>query len=211
MARIKMTEEQKKQRDAERKAAKIAAREAEWAARKAGWAAEAEASRVKILEGLDVGFKSKFEKALKFAEASDNVFMKDIAYKWQKYGNLSQKQLEVLVNAVEREQKKEVISEVIEDMFTIGEKTEVPDITVRKMVEEEVFDDWCRSAGMITKISMAHQSGVNFMVKTSSAKLIDTFEAVINEGRKIKINATVKWHFKDSDLVILSARGLKVL
>ena len=138
MARPKMSEEQKLQRQLEKKAAKQAQREAEWKARQAVWAQQAAESREKIIATLDPKFVAKLEKAIAYAEKSDNDFFKDIANKWQRYGNLSVKQMEVLINGIERDIRKVAVSEVIDEWYVVGEKSAIRKLEVRKVEEVPV-------------------------------------------------------------------------
>ena len=209
MARVKMTEEQKAQRKLEKKAEKHALREAEWNAKKAEWARQAEESREVRLAELEASLRIRFEKAVAYAVRSSNDFFKDLANKWERFGNLSDKQIDVLVNAVERDQKKEVISEVIEDWYEVDSKIDTPSLTIQSIKEVPVEMAYGLS-GYTTKITMKHNSGIFFTVKTNAAKLIDAFNEANEHNKMVKLNAKVKWHFKDSDTVILTSRGMKV-
>lgn len=208
MARPKMTEEQKLQRKLEKKAEKQAQREAEWKARQAVWAQQAAESREKIITTLDPQFKARFDKALDYAEKSSNDFFKDIANKWQRFGNLSMKQMEVLVNGVERDLRKVAVSEVIDEWYVVGEKSEIRKLEVRKVEEVVVGEGYF--AGVTTKISMKNKAGIFFSVKTNADKLIAVFKEALEKSLTVNLNAKVKWHFEDSDTVILTSRGMKV-
>lgn len=207
MARQKMTEEQKQQRNLEKKAAKQAQREAEWKARQAVWAQQAAESREKIITTLEPQFVAKLEKAIAYAEKSNNDFFKDIANKWQRYGNLSIKQMEVLINGTERDIRKIAIAEVIDEWYVVGEKSEIRKLEVRKVEEVSVGEGYF--AGVTTKISMKNKAGIFFSVKTNAGKLIDIFKEALEKGLTVNLNAKVKWHFEDSDTVILTSRGMK--
>ena len=207
MARQKMTEEQKQQRNLEKKAAKQAQREAEWKARQAVWAQQAAESREKIIATLDPQFVTKLEKAIAYAEKSNNDFFKDIANKWQRFGNLSVKQMEVLINGTERDIRKVAVSEVIDEWYVVGEKSDIRKLEVRKV--EEVQVDMGYNVGYTTKISMKNKAGIFFSVKTNAGKLIDIFKEALEKGLTVNLNAKVKWHFEDSDTVILTSRGMK--
>jgi len=207
MARPKMTEEQKMERKLAKKAEKQAQREAEWKARQAVWAQQAAESREKILATLEPEFKAKFEKALAFAVNSKNDFFLDIANKWQRFGNLSQKQMEVLINGTERDMRKAAVAEVIDEWYVVGEKSEIRKLEVRKVEEVVVGEGYF--AGVTTKISMKNKAGIFFTVKTNAAKFIDLFTEALEKGLTVNLNAKVKWHFEDSDTVILSSRGMK--
>ena len=206
MARTKMTEEQKAQRKLEKKAEKQALRDAEWNAKKAEWARQAEESRTQILESFDPIFRAKFEKAYEYAINSSNDFFKDVAGKWLKYGKLSEKQMQVLIDATARDMKKAAVAEVIEDWFEVGKRAEikVDVLKIEQVAVEEVY------AGVTTKISMKNRSGIFFTVKTNAAKLISIFSESLEKGIQANLSATVKWHFQDSDTVILTSRGMKV-
>jgi hypothetical protein len=208
MARPKMTEEQKMERKLAKKAEKQAQREAEWKARQAVWAQQAAESREKVIATLDPEFKSKFEKAVAYAEKSNNEFFKDIANKWQRFGNLSLKQMQVLVNGTERDIRKAAVSEVIDEWYVVGEKSEIRKLEIRKVEEVVVGEGYF--AGVTTKISMKNKAGIFFSVKTNAAKLIDVFKEALEKGLTVNLNAKVKWHFEDSDTVILTSRGMKV-
>jgi hypothetical protein len=208
MARPKMTEEQKMERQLAKKAEKQAQREAEWKARQAVWAQQAAESREKVIATLDPEFKSKFEKAVAYAEKSNNEFFKDIANKWQRFGNLSLKQMQVLVNGTERDMRKVAVSEVIDEWYVVGEKSEIRKLEIRKVEEVAVGEGYF--AGVTTKISMKNKAGIFFSVKTNAAKLIDVFKEALEKGLTVNLNAKVKWHFEDSDTVILTSRGMKV-
>ena len=207
MARQKMTEEQKQQRNLEKKAAKQAQREAEWKARQAVWAQQAAESREKIIATLEPQFVAKLEKAIAYAEKSNNDFFKDIANKWQRFGNLSIKQMEVLINGTERDIRKIAVAEVIDEWYVVGEKSEIRKLEVRKV--EEVQVDMGYNIGYTTKISMKNKAGIFFSVKTNAGKLIDIFKEALEKGLTVNLNAKVKWHFEDSDTVILTSRGMK--
>ena len=207
MARQKMTEEQKQQRNLEKKAAKQAQREAEWKARQEVWAQQAAESREKIIATLDPQFVAKLEKAIAYAEKSNNDFFKDIANKWQRFGNLSVKQMEVLINGTERDIRKVAVSEVIDEWYVVGEKSDIRKLEVRKV--EEVPVDMGYNVGYTTKISMKNKAGIFFSVKTNAGKLIDIFKEALEKGLTVNLNAKVKWHFEDSDTVILTSRGMK--
>ena len=207
MARAKMTEEQKQQRNLEKKAAKQAQREAEWKARQAAWAQQAAESREKIIATLDPQFVAKLEKAIAYAEKSNNDFFKDIANKWQRFGNLSVKQMEVLINGTERDIRKVAVSEVIDEWYVVGEKSEIRKLEIRKVEEVVVGEGYF--AGVTTKISMKNKAGIFFTVKTNAAKFIDLFTEALEKGLTVNLNAKVKWHFEDSDTVILTSRGMK--
>jgi hypothetical protein len=208
MARPKMTEEQKMERKLAKKAEKQAQRDAEWNARQAVWAQQAAESREKVIATLDPEFKSKFEKAVAYAEKSNNEFFKDIANKWQRFGNLSLKQMQVLVNGTERDIRKAAVSEVIDEWYVVGEKSEIRKLEIRKVEEVVVGEGYF--AGVTTKISMKNKAGIFFSVKTNAAKLIDVFKEALEKGLTVNLNAKVKWHFEDSDTVILTSRGMKV-
>jgi hypothetical protein len=153
--------------------------------------------------------RQRFEKAVAYATKSSNEFFKDLANKWERFGNMSDKQIEVLINAVERDQKKEAISEVIEDWYEVDSKIETPALTIQSIKEVAVEMGYGMS-GSTTKITMKHSSGIFFTVKTNAAKLIDVFTEANEQNKMVKLNAKVKWHFKDSDTVILTSRGMKV-
>ena len=208
MARAKMTEEQKQQRNLEKKAAKQAQREAEWKARQAAWAQQAAESREKIIATLDPQFVAKLEKAIAYAEKSNNDFFKDIANKWQRFGNLSVKQMEVLINGTERDIRKVAVSEVIDEWYVVGEKSEIRKLEIRKVEEVVVGEGYF--AGVTTKISMKNKAGIFFTVKTNADKLIAIFTEALEKSLTVNLNAKVKWHFEDSDTVILTSRGMKV-
>ena len=57
---------------------------------------------------------------------------------------------------------------------------------------------------------MKNKAGIFFSVKTNAAKLIDVFKEALEKGLTVNLNAKVKWHFEDSDTVILTSRGMKV-
>ncbi len=206
MARQKMTEEQKAQRKLEKKAEKQALRDAEWNAKKAEWARQAEESRLSILETLDPSFREKFEKAYQYASTSANEFFRDIANKWLKYGKLSEKQMRVLIDATARDMKKVAVAEVIEDWFEVGKRAEIK-VDVLKIEQVAVEDGY---GGTTTKISMKNRAGIFFTVKTNASKLINAFSEIMEKGIQANLSATVKWHFQDSDTVILTSRGMKV-
>ena len=208
MARPKMTEEQKMERKLAKKAEKQAQREAEWKARQAVWAQQAAESREKVIATLDPEFKAKFEKAVAYAEKSNNEFFRDIANKWQRFGNLSLKQMQVLVNGTERDIRKAAVSEVIDEWYVVGEKSEIRKLEIRKVEEVVVGEGYF--ACVTTKISMKNKAGIFFSVKTNAVKLIDVFKEALEKGLTVNLNAKVKWHFEDSDTVILTSRGMKV-
>ena len=208
MARTKMTEEQKMERKLAKKAEKQAQRDAEWKARQAVWAQQAAESREKVIATLEPEFKAKFEKALAYAEKSNNDFFKDIANKWQRFGNLSLKQMQVLVNGTERDIRKAAVSEVIDEWYVVGEKSEIRKLEIRKVEEVTVGEGYF--AGVTTKISMKNKAGIFFSVKTNAEKLINVFKEALENGLTVNLNAKVKWHFEDSDTVILTSRGMKV-
>ena len=207
MARQKMTEEQKMERKLAKKAEKQAQREAEWKARQEVWAKEAANSREIILASLDSEFKAKFENALSFAVTSNNNFLKDIANKWQRFGNLSMKQMEVFINSATRDKRKIVVSEVIDEWYIVGEQSEIRKLEVKKI--EEVYTGEGYFAGVTTKISFKNKAGIFFTVKTNAAKFIKLFTEALEKDKTVNLIAKVKWHFEDSDTVILSSRGMK--
>ena len=208
MARPKMTEEQKMERKLAKKAEKQAQREAEWKARQAVWAQQAAESREKVIATLEPEFKAKFEKAIDHAEKSNNEFFKDIANKWQRFGNLSLKQMEVLVNGIERDIRKAAVSEVIDEWYIVGEKSEIRKLEIRKIEDVTVGEGYF--AGVTTKISMKNKAGIFFTVKTNADKLIAIFTEALEKSLTVNLNAKVKWHFENSDTVILTSRGMKV-
>ena len=209
MARTKLTDEEKLQRKLAKKAEKQALRDAEWKARQEVWAAQAKASRETQLAAMEPSRRQRFEKAVAYAAKSSNEFFKDLANKWERFGNMSDKQIDVLVNAVERDQKKEAISEVIEDWYEVDSKIETPALTIQNIKEVPVEMGYGLS-GYTTKITMKHSSGIFFTVKTNAGKLIGAFNEANEQNKMVKLNAKVKWHFKDSDTVILTSRGMKV-
>lgn len=208
MARQKMTEEQKAQRKLDKKAEKQALRDAEWAAKKAVWAQQAADSRAKILETLEPSFKARLDKALEYSAKSNNDFFKDIANKWWQYGNLSAKQMQVLIDSTERDAKKYAIAEVIEEWYVVGEKSQITKLNV-KNVQDVVTSDGFGNNGITTKITLQNRAGIFFTLKTNAGKWIKFFSDALEAQQQVNLNATIKWHFKDSDTVILTSRGLK--
>lgn len=212
MARTKLTEQEKLERKiakkAEAKAKREAERQARWDAQRAVWDQQAAESREKILQGLDTEFRGKFEKALEQAAKSANEFLRDLHSKWMRYGNLSEKQMSVMINSCERDKKRAVVAEVIEDWFKVGEKAELSNLTVIKV--EKIRQDMNYGSDYVTRVTMKNRPGVFFTVKTNAGRLIDVFQEALDNQQQVKVVATVKWHYQDSDTVILTSRGLKV-
>ena len=213
MARIKMTEEQKKERDAQRKlerrAAKEAERQAKWDAQRAIWDAQAQESRDRILATLPEEFKARFLKVVEAVntKATTNSFIVDIVAKWNRFGNLSEKQMNMIITSYERDRQRVAVAETIEEFFTVGEKTLMKNLEIISVRAVEVDGGY---GGWTTRIQLKNRSGIFFSIKTNAEKFINLFKDAMEAHRKVNVNATVKWHFPDSDTVILSARGLKV-
>ena len=213
MARIKMTEEQKKERDAQRKlerrAAKEAERQAKWDAQRAIWDAQAQESRDRILATLPEEFKARFLKVVEAVntKATTNSFIVDVVAKWNRFGNLSEKQMNMIITSYERDHQRVAVAETIEEFFTVGEKTLMKNLEIISVRAVEVDGGY---GGWTTRIQLKNRSGIFFSIKTNAEKFINLFKDAMEAHRKVNVNATVKWHFPDSDTVILSARGLKV-
>jgi hypothetical protein len=213
MARPKLTEEQKKERDAqrkiERKAAKEAERKAKWDAQRAIWDAQAQESRDRILATLPEEFKARFLKVVEAVntQKTTNSFIVDVVAKWNRFGNLSEKQMNMIIESYERDRQRVSVAETIEEFFVVGEKTlfkNLEIISVKTVPVEGVFNGWT------TKIQLKNRSGIFFSIKTNAEKFINLFKDALEAHRKVNVNATIKWHFPDSDTVILTSRGLKV-
>lgn len=204
MPRPKLTDEQKLQN-------KLAKKAAAYAKQQEIYAEVAKASREKVLASLDNELKQKFESSLKFAENCNNSFAKDIAGKWQQYGTLSEKQINALVSCVERDKKKKVVTQVIDNFFVVGKSFSLKNLEVNKIQEAEVFDNYNQRIGFINKITLKNKSGIFFTVKTNAVRLVKAFTSAIDHSHLVTIDATVKWHYENSDTVILTPRGMKVL
>ncbi len=213
MARPKLTEEQKKERDAqrkiERKAAKEAERQAKWDAQRAIWDAQSQESRECILATLQPEFKARFLKVVDAvnAKTTTNPFIADVVAKWNRFGKLSEKQMNMIIESYERDRQRVAVAETIEEFFVVGEKTSVKNLEVVSIKEVEVDGAF---SGWTTKIQLKNRSGIFFSIKTNSEKIINLFKDAQEAHRKVNVQATIKWHFTDSDTVILTSRGLKV-
>ena len=207
----KLTDEEKAQRKESRirnKAAKEQ-HEAEWAAKKLLWSQQAAEGRDRILATLPEDLKAKFLKAVNSVanKTTSNSFIVDVVAKWHQYGNLSEKQIHMITEAHERDSKCSAVAETIDEFFAIGEKTlfkNLEILSVKTVPVEGVFSGWT------TKIQLKNRSGIFFSVKTNAEKFINKFKDALEAHRKVNLNATVKWHFADSDTVILTSRGMKV-
>ena len=207
----KLSDEEKAQRKESRirnKAAKEQ-REAEWAAKKILWAQQAAESRERILATLPEDLKVRFLKAVGAVEEqrTTNSFVIDVVGKWLRFGNLSEKQIHMIAESHERDSKRIAVAETIEEFFVVGEKTlfkNLEIISVKTVPVEGVFNGWT------TKIQLKNRSGIFFSIKTNAEKFINLFKDALEAHRKVNVNATIKWHFPDSDTVILTSRGLKV-
>ena len=211
MPRQKMTEEQKMERKLAKKAEKQAQREAEWNARKAVWAQQAEESRKQHLEKMDESLRSRFIKAVEYASNINNDFFRDLLSRWQRFGNLSEKQVDVLVRSAERDMMKESANEMIEDWFQVGSKIDTPKLTVLSVKVVETAPAAWGAPSYTTRVTLQHSSGIYFTVKSNSEKLLEKFREALEQKKQVKLNATIKWHFDGSDTVILTSRGMKFL
>ena len=216
MGRRKLTEEEKLQREEAKKAKKIAerqakidAREAEWKARQAVWAKQAEESREVILSQMEETFKDRFIKSVEYVKehCQSNAFFSDIINKWMRFGKLSEKQMQVLVECVERDRKKVTINEVAVGWFARGDKAQLKNLHVVS-IKEVVVEQGTWHEGTTTAITLKNKAGIFFKVKSNRKTLIEQMESIKKNDGMVNIVALVNGVYGDT--VHLSAKGIKV-
>lgn len=208
MGRPKLTDEQKLQRKVEQQVVKVALREAKWKDRQTVQAQQAQESRDKILGEMDATRREQFEVALQYAASTANAFFRDIALSWQKYGNLSVNQIDIFIAGTKRDAHRVIAAEIIDDWYVVGEVINAKNLDVLDICQVHVETPY--GHGFVTRIKMKNKAGIFFTVKTNAAKLINLFDSALENKKQVTVKAIIKWHFPDSDTIILTSRGMKV-
>ena len=215
MGRRPLTDEEKAERDAARKLKKQQERQAKWDERNAAylaqqevWKVQAEESRQAALAAMEPDFREKFQSCITYALNSKNMFVKDLAAKWMRFGNLSEKQITSLLNSVDRERNVRVIDEIINDWFVVGEKSTFQKFTIISIKEIQVDSRF--GSGKTTKITMKNNAGIYVVVRTTIEKVIEAFTEIKDRGNLVKMFGKVKYHKAGTDTIYLDSRGLKI-
>lgn len=208
MARPRLTDEEKALRAQQRKQEKIAAREAAFKAKQEEWARQAEASRNQILSEMDTDKRDQFLEALNEAPEVNSAFVRDVVHKWQQFGKLTLKQIDSFISAIEREQNREIIAETIENFLTVGSKISAQLSITYVALEHAIVSPYVTH--IFTRVRLSSKCGVRYSFKTNNKKLVDIFNKAFDEKRDVKVQATIKYIFDGSDVVALTARGMKV-
>lgn len=211
MGRRALTDEEKAERVAAKKAEKLAKREAERQARIAEWARQAEESRRVTLTTLPSDLVSQFVSAIEKSNSMvGNDFVNDIRHKWQQYGNLSENQIKAFVKCVLGQSQKEIISDVIEDFFTIGEEEYLTNLLVEK-IDNVVEPNGMGGLTTSHKVCLfLEKPGISFRITTNNKKMIGTFDTALKNQKRVNIRATTRWHPTGSNIIILKPTKIQI-
>lgn len=211
MARPKLTEEQKAANKQHREYLKKLERENVWRSRQEEWAKAAEESRQRVLLGISPELGKRFLDVVENIGTVENTFVIDVVNKWKQFGNLSERQITLVVSAFERDQNREVIADTVKTFFEVNKQFTTEEVTVT--FAEEVRGDVSPFGGydVVFKVRMIqHDTGIRFSFSTNNKKLQAQCKSLLESKAPVKLTATVKWLFDGSDTVVLSSKGMKL-
>lgn len=211
MGRRALTDEEKADRAAKKKADKIAEREVRYNAQKAEWARQAEESRQNVLNEIPQNLAKQFISAIeKSSSITGNDFVDDIRRKWDKFGNLSLNQISAFVRIVSNSDKKETISDAIESFFEIGQEENLTNLKVQKVELHTKINEFGQPETRTVIFLIFEKSGVRFRISTNNKKMIKVFQDAMDDGKNVNVQATTKWHPPGADFIILKPVKIKI-
>ena len=133
--------------------------------------------------------------------------VKDILEKFELYGNLSEKQLLVVLKIMrENAARAEALKSA--PTYRAGEFIENVTATVTK-IEEVSYQVTSWISGVTQKVILTGTHGEKFVLKTNAARLLDTLRASLENKAPVKFSAEVKWVAPDGYPVVLTPRGFR--
>lgn len=115
----------------------------------------------------------------------------DIARKYRLYGNISEKQLRVLMRLFKRA---EIVAPEVDSVVTFTG-------TITR--KERATSDY----GAVNKYVFAGTDGLQYNIKTNSKKLCPIFDAAFDAKQPLTVEGTVVWIAPDKSPVCLSGRA----
>lgn len=210
MARPKLTEEQKAANKQHRDYLKKLERENVWRSRQEEWAKAAEESRQRVLLGISPELGKRFLHVVENISTVKNEFVIDVVNKWKQFGNLSERQITLVVSAFERDQDREAVADTVETFFEVDKQFTTEEVTVT-FAEETHATSPFGGYDVVFKVRMIQcDTGIRFSFSTNNKKLRAQCKSLLESKTPVKLTATVKWLFDGSDTVILSSKGMKL-
>lgn len=137
-----------------------------------------------------------------------NDFVASISMQFQRYGNLSDKQISAILRQAEKTAKKEKARERYVD-YSRDERVEIFG-KVQSIQEVEVTNITYYSTTWTNKINVRTENGQNFVIKTTSKKLLSVFNEALESKKDVRIDSKVTWVSPEKTTVCLSSKGMKL-
>ena len=137
-----------------------------------------------------------------------NDFVASISMQFQRYGNLSDKQISAILWQAEKIAKKEKARERYVD-YSRDERVEIFG-KVQSIQEVAVMNITYYSTTWTNKINVRTENGQNFVIKTTSKKLLSVFNEALESKKDVRVDSKVTWVSPEKTTVCLSSKGMKL-